>query len=68
MAVPSRSTVSSNVVGGRTGLNTASVAASRCIDQRYSEESKSSRHWETSLERQLTGAVGPSRVRGEMKH
>ena len=29
IAVPSRSTVSSKVVGGRTGLNTASTAASR---------------------------------------
>ena len=43
MAVPSRSTVSSNVVGGRTGLNTASVAASRCIEQRYIEKTTGSR-------------------------
>ena len=33
--MPSRSTVSSKVVGGRTGLNTASRAASRCTVQRY---------------------------------
>ena len=31
--MPSRSTVSSKVVGGRTGLNTASSAASRSIPQ-----------------------------------
>ena len=33
IAVPSRSTVSSKVVGGRTGLNTASSATSLFIDQ-----------------------------------
>ena len=35
---PSRSTVSSNVVGGRTGLKTASRAASRSTRQRYREQ------------------------------
>jgi hypothetical protein len=33
IAVPSRSTVSSNVVGARTGLNTAATAASRFTRQ-----------------------------------
>src|SRR5688500_2805102 len=38
IAVPSRSTVSSKVVGGRTGLKTASSATSRFIGQPYTRD------------------------------